>query len=112
MLQLDCNNSEIWIDKRLLYYMNLKNLSGSLQPIHITFTGYIIDICRRECYTIFYIFMSDTKYIYMVAIIKFMCHSDTSMGVVFLCLGSTMLCLGSVWLNKDKKKKDDKEEKE
>lgn len=46
---------------------------------------------------------------YLAAAIQFFSGNDTSMGVVWLCLGSTMLCLASVWLNKMKKK--DKEEK-
>lgn len=32
---------------------------------------------------------------------------DVSTAVVNLCLGSTFLCLGVVWLNKDKSKKED-----
>ena len=39
------------------------------------------------------------------------CKGDSSgMGALYLCLGSTFLCLGTVWLNKDKDKKD-KEDK-
>lgn len=48
---------------------------------------------------------------YVAAIINFTSNSGNSMGVVWLCLGSTMLCLGSVWLNKIKKSEKDKEEK-
>ena len=43
---------------------------------------------------------------YICAIINFI--DDSGMGALYLCLGSTFLCLGSVWLNKDKKDKDDK----
>ena len=39
---------------------------------------------------------------YIVAITKFVIHDDTSMGVAFMCLGSTNLFLGSVCLNKMK----------
>ena len=47
---------------------------------------------------------------YAAAIINFTSNRGNSMGVVWLCLGSTMLCLGSVWLNKSKKSEKDKEE--
>lgn len=36
---------------------------------------------------------------YIVSVINFM-NKDNSMGVFYLCLGSTFLCLGTVWLNK------------
>ena len=39
---------------------------------------------------------------YIVAIINFINGDNNSMAVVFLCLGSSNLCLGSVYLNKDK----------
>lgn len=42
---------------------------------------------------------------YVAAIINFI-QKDTSMGVVYLCLGSTNLCLFSVFMNK--KDKEDK----
>lgn len=41
---------------------------------------------------------------YIVSIINFI-NKDTSMGVIYLGLGSAFLCLGSVWLNKDKDRK-------
>ena len=42
---------------------------------------------------------------YIVAIINFI-KDNSSMGVIYLCLGATLLCLGSVYLNKDKEKKE------
>ena len=39
---------------------------------------------------------------YIAAIINFINEDNNSMEVVFLCLGSSNLCLGSVYLNKDK----------
>lgn len=39
---------------------------------------------------------------YIISIINFV-NKDNSNGIVYLCLGSTFMCLGSVWLNKDKK---------
>ena len=43
---------------------------------------------------------------YIAAIINFIINfingDNNSMAVVFLCLGSSNLCLGSVYLNKDK----------
>ena len=39
---------------------------------------------------------------YIAAIINFINVDNNSMAVVFLCLGSSNLCLGSVYLNKDK----------
>ena len=39
---------------------------------------------------------------YIAAIINFINGDINSMAVVFLCLGSSNLCLGSVYLNKDK----------
>ena len=39
---------------------------------------------------------------YIAAIINFINGDNNSMAVVFLCLGSSNLCLGSVYLNKDK----------
>ena len=39
---------------------------------------------------------------YIAAIINFINEDKNSMAVVFLCLGSSNLCLGSVYLNKDK----------
>ena len=39
---------------------------------------------------------------YIAAIISFINEDNNSMAVVFLCLGSSNLCLGSVYLNKDK----------
>lgn len=38
---------------------------------------------------------------YFVSIINFI-NKDNNMGVVYLCLGSSFICLGSVWLNKNK----------
>ena len=37
---------------------------------------------------------------YIHAILNF--SSEGSMGVVYICLGSTFLCLGAVWLNDSK----------
>lgn len=42
---------------------------------------------------------------YINAILNF--SSEGSMGVVYICLGSTFLCLGAVWLN-DRKDDDNK----
>ena len=39
---------------------------------------------------------------YIAAIINFINEDNNSMAVVFLCLGSSNLCMGSVYLNKDK----------
>lgn len=41
---------------------------------------------------------------YITAAINLIGRYNTSMGVVWLCLGSAMLCFGSVELNKIKKK--------
>lgn len=38
---------------------------------------------------------------YIAAIICFF-NGNTSQGVIMLCLGSSQLCLGSVWLRKNK----------
>jgi len=38
---------------------------------------------------------------YICAIINFV-DKESSMGVLYLCLGSTNLCLASVYLNKNK----------
>ena len=48
-------------------------------------------------------------FFYLAAAINIFGGNDTSMGVVWLCLGSTFLCLGSVWLNKTKKKDEEKQ---
>lgn len=37
------------------------------------------------------------------AVINFI-SSNSSMAVIYLCLGSTYLCLGSIYLNKSNKK--------
>jgi len=37
---------------------------------------------------------------------EFIDSTDGSMGIFWLCLGSTMLCLGSMFLNKYKKNKE------
>lgn len=37
---------------------------------------------------------------YIVSIINFI-DRNNSMGILYLCLGSTFMCLGTVWLNKD-----------
>lgn len=42
---------------------------------------------------------------YFAALLNFTRKDGLSMGVPFLCLGSTMLCLGSVWLNKNNEQK-------
>ncbi len=36
---------------------------------------------------------------YIVSIINFI-DRNNSMGILYLCLGSTFMCLGTVWLNK------------
>lgn len=41
---------------------------------------------------------------YITAALNLIGKYNTSMGVVWLCLGSAMLCFGSVELNKIKKK--------
>lgn len=45
---------------------------------------------------------------YIAAIINFI--NNGGFGVLYLCLGSTFLCLGAVWLNiyKNKQDKDNK----
>ncbi len=40
---------------------------------------------------------------YLTSIICFTSKNDTSMGIVWLCLGSAMLCLGGTYLNKKNK---------
>ena len=47
---------------------------------------------------------------YIAAAFKFLAHDDSGMGIVWLCMGSSMLCTVSFWLNK--MKKSDKSEKE
>ena len=39
---------------------------------------------------------------YIAAIICFI-NGSTTQGIIMLCLGSSQLCLGSVWLNKNKR---------
>ena len=41
---------------------------------------------------------------YIVAMINFL-NKESSMGVIYICLGSTFLCLGSTYINKDKDQK-------
>ena len=41
---------------------------------------------------------------YIVSIINFI-DRNNSMGILYLCLGSTFMCLGTVWLNKEKNNK-------
>lgn len=48
---------------------------------------------------------------YITAIINFV-GKNTSMGVVYMCLGSTMLCLSTVWSNIKKGYDEDAEENE
>lgn len=50
---------------------------------------------------------------YLATIITFLTeHELNSMGVMYLCLGSTFLCLGSVCYNKSKSNdENDKEDK-
>ncbi|MEE3344276.1 MAG: hypothetical protein VZS44_09320 [Bacilli bacterium] len=45
---------------------------------------------------------------YIAAIINFINGDNNSIAVVFLCLGSSSLCLGSVYLNKDNGNNDNK----
>ena len=47
---------------------------------------------------------------YIAAIISFLSH-NTTQGVVMLCLGSSQLCLGAVYLNKSRKDENDKNDK-
>ena len=39
---------------------------------------------------------------HLAAILNIFGGNDTSMGIVWLCLGSTFLCLGSLYLKKNK----------
>lgn len=57
---------------------------------------------KNKIITFLYYFASICFYI--VSITNFI-DKDSSMGVIYLCLGSAFLCLGSVWINKDKSKK-------
>lgn len=43
---------------------------------------------------------------YLAAIINIFCGNNTSMGIVWLCLGSTFLCLGPLYLKKSKENKE------
>ena len=45
---------------------------------------------------------------YISAIINFADEKNTSMGIVWLCLGSTFLCLGAIYLQRNKKDKEEK----
>ena len=49
-----------------------------------------------------------------VAAINFFCDGNSGSGVIWLCLGSTDLCLGAVWMNRAKKEeeKDEDEDKD
>jgi len=38
---------------------------------------------------------------YIISIINFV-NKDNNVAVIYLCLGSSFLCFGSVWLNKTK----------
>ena len=49
---------------------------------------------------------------YLAATINLLNADHHSMGLVWLCLGSTFLCLGSLCLKKLKENKDNKDEKE
>ena len=42
---------------------------------------------------------------YIAALINFINGDNKGVAIMFLCLGSTHLCLGSVYLNKDKDEK-------
>ena len=48
---------------------------------------------------------------YIAAILNFINGDNNSMTVIFLCLGSSNLCLGSVYLNKDKDNGNNKDKK-
>ena len=48
---------------------------------------------------------------YIAAILIFINGDNNSMTVIFLCLGSSNLCLGSVYLNKDKDNGNNKDKK-
>ena len=39
---------------------------------------------------------------YIAAIINFINGENKSIAIIFLCLGSSNLCMGGVYLNKDK----------
>lgn len=63
---------------------------------------------EKTCAILYYV---SAVLFYAAAAINLLGGDNTSTGIVWLCLGSTMLCLGSVWLNKAKKKDDETEEK-
>ena len=46
---------------------------------------------------------------YITAALNFIGGHNTSLGVIWLCLGSAMLCFGSIELNKMNKKDEDKD---
>lgn len=46
--------------------------------------------------------------LYLAAAIKLFGGDDASMGVTWLCLGSSMLCFGGVFLNNANKNDEDK----
>lgn len=63
---------------------------------------------EKTCAVLYYI---SAMLFYAAAAINLLGSNNTSTGVVWLCLGSTMLCLGSVRMNKTKKENDETEEK-
>lgn len=61
----------------------------------------------KICSTLFYV---SAVFFCLAAIINIVGGNNTSIGIVWLCLGSTNLCLGSVFLKKSKENSE-KEEK-
>jgi len=50
------------------------------------------------------LFYASAVLFYVAAILPFVMKTDTSMSVVYFCIGIGNLCLGSVYLNKSKGK--------
>ena len=47
---------------------------------------------------------------YICSIVSF-CSDSTGLGTMWLCLGSSNLCLGSLWVNKSKAEEEQNEQK-
>jgi threonine/homoserine/homoserine lactone efflux protein len=45
------------------------------------------------------LFYAASALLYMASLISFISGNDNSMAVVWLCLGSSFLCLGSIWMS-------------
>ena len=56
--------------------------------------------------TLFYV---SAVLFYLAAIINIVGGNNTSMSIVWLCLGSTFLCVGSLHSKKSKESNDDKD---